>query len=208
MLPSPPHFEALQNNQGKPDHADCRSTMPPGSTRSLQWTSIPFLLFLRLLPTPMQRKTLLQPVREAARHAPVNVFQERKIPYSERRRRNTGFLFLGSWHWAAKSTCLSSTSFPPRLSHILLSFSVWVPSPFSPIPLPSPSVSWSCQGPLQMTLTGNEKKKTKARTWNQATGGEVDIVCLWVLIMKVPLVGDLYGCAFKLCILHITGNKY
>ena len=136
------------------------------------------------------------------------VFQERKIPYSERRRRNTGFLFLGSWHCAAKSTCLSSTSFPPWLSHILLSFSVWVPFPLSPIPLPSPSVSWSCQGPLQMTLTGNEKKKRKARTWNQATGGEVDIVCLWVLIMKVPLVGDLYGCAFKLCMLHITGNKY
>lgn len=82
MLPSPPHFEALQNNQGKPDHADCRSTRPPGPTRSLQWTSIPFLLFLRPLPTPMQRKTLLQPVREAAaaRHAPVNRFPRKKNP--------------------------------------------------------------------------------------------------------------------------------
>lgn len=29
---------------------------------------------------------------------------------------------------------------------------------------------------------------------------------LMVLFMKVQLVGDLYGCAFKLCILHITGE--
>lgn len=45
-----------------------------------------------------------------------------------------------------------------------------------------------------------QEKEKKARTENPATGRKVDIVCLWVLITKVQLVGDVYGCAFKLCI--------
>lgn len=60
-----------------------------------------------------------------------------------------------------------------------------------------------------MTLTGNEeKKRRKQEQKNEVTGREVDIVCFWFLMTEVQLVGDLYGCTFKLCILHITGNEY
>jgi hypothetical protein len=52
------------------------------------------------------------------------------------------------------------------------------------------------------------EKAKEARTENEAMGREVDIVCFWFLMMKVQLVGDVYGCAFKFCIFYIAGNKY
>lgn len=86
----------------------------------------------------------------------------------------------------------------------VLSFSVSTPSsqPCTLCPL--------CPGLLRATADDSfETRKGKESRDGKLCRGKGSRHCMFmVLITKVQLVGDLYGCAFKLCILHITGNKY
>lgn len=67
-----------------------------------------------------------------------------------------------------------------------------------------------CPGLLRATADDSfETRKGKESRDGKPCRRKGSRHCMFmVLITKVQLVGDLYGCAFKLCILHIMGNKY
>lgn len=84
---------------------------------------------------------------------------------------------------------------PPPLPLDSLTRLVVISVSGSLLPLPHPLYP----GPAHDSGLKQEKEE-KASAENPATGRKVDTVHLWVVTMKVQLVGDVYGCAFKLCI--------
>lgn len=176
---------------------DCRDAAP--TAQHVRRMGLPFVLQC-LLPMQVQRKTLLQQ-SETSQSSKIHIEKERTHLTWKGEGGTLDYSFMG-----LDTGLQNPPSFLPPPLPLTSLVIIFCLDSLLPTQHPLPSVRALPRPTTDDSFETRKKRESRDGKPCRRKGSR-HCMCM-VLITKVQLVGDLYGCAFKLCILHITGNKY